>query len=107
LSEAQKMKKRKLSKAAKPREVIVIEDDEHDIFDFFGHEVADIPSSWKVKQTNSFSEKMCDLCNFKIEQGDVVVLTECNHVFHLNGLKDWFLIDPFQLCPICKYSLLK
>lgn len=56
----------------------------------------------KFKDYNGDTDK-CTVCLDEYQADDDIVLTPCNHPFHVNCIKDW-LLKFSHLCPLCKTS---
>lgn len=75
-----------------------------EIDNLFSHVMKAIPFSSSVGKYNS----SCSICLDEFKENHIVCVTECNHVFHVNCLKNWLktnLMNP--KCPNCVCSLLK
>lgn len=70
-----------------------------------------------VQQDNNNSSLMvsnesnptCPICLEVYEEGEEIVWsrsTECNHVFHLNCMLSWLMLDNNDECPMCRRDYL-
>ena len=58
---------------------------------------SDLIKSTETKDSN------CSVCMSTFESNDIVKLTNCNHMFHVDCLNDW--IENNHSCPICRGDL--
>ena len=45
-------------------------------------------------------DKDCSICTVDYEKDDMISITNCNHVFHTDCIKEWAKYK--QICPICR-----
>ena len=57
-----------------------------------------------VIRENSEEEDMCAVCLSELEEGDVLRMLVCGHVFHGECVDPWVIGQ--QTCPLCKADVL-
>ena len=61
----------------------------------------------KIKIKNIDIDETCSICLIEITNNikKYIVITNCNHLYHIECLKKWFNIN--KTCPLCKGNLLE
>ena len=47
----------------------------------------------------------CSICLNEIDVEDTVLKLDCEHIFHKECLKDWYLKSENKNCPICREEI--
>jgi hypothetical protein len=55
----------------------------------------------KVVYSAEHSASTCAICQVDFDEGDDLVVTECNHSFHAECAEGWFLVKSIE-CPNCR-----
>ena len=56
------------------------------------------------KLTSIIEPQECVICLENMNNNDIIVLTECFHMYHKKCINDWFMIS--NICPICDKKIL-
>lgn len=77
------------------------------------HDYCEVPACWWTfpKQTiETTNDIECPLCLANMNTGDVCITTGCGHLFHFDGLYQWYLMSTTKhndfTCPLCQTHLL-
>jgi hypothetical protein len=49
------------------------------------------------------SDNLCTICFSEFTKGEKINKLQCNHLFHLECIKNWLLQE--KKCPVCKEEL--
>ena len=59
-----------------------------------------------LKQNTNICEGCCPICYEEFEMDDSCGLTKCNHLFHMDCIKEWLTNKcRIPICPICRNDL--